>query len=525
MASKRLFRSVRWVVSASPMRLRLVAVVACLAPAAGVHCDSTEDSPGGADAASGVHPLKSGDGATVDAAMNGTRALASDDEDASTDDGSSPDGQPVGDDEASDAASTDEWTGSTYEAVCQIAWPQIAGYTVEGSDFVGFTVDAAGNSYVAIGFSSDNPPLDLGVPSPGYATGVAIVEVDPQCKLGWVYEYGTPATAPMPVPSGLNLAVDATSSLTVTGTFSAPMNFGAGLVDAQQATGFVLRLDPEGNVVFQYDYPGVNVWILGVDSSGTATLMFQGDECPYLDAAACEGPPADAGLLQFSVVQLDSTGTTLMEKPFPGVSAPTVPGPPVDFFSSVETAGAPTYEPLLLAPSGTLIALTPGTTGVPLYPSLQSLTLDGRVLWARPAAWDYAALGPAGVVAYTWSAEQADGPAPQLQLIAYDGGVSWSEGLGSPPQNPGSGGNWLAVDPGGSIYIAGMTATSHYVPVVEVLDPQGNLKAWRAMGAAADGNAFLVDADGNFISIAAIGSSSGQGNLPTYSLTKLAPTP
>jgi hypothetical protein len=70
-----------------------------------------------------------------------------------------------------------------------------------------------------------------------------------------------------------------------------------------------------------------------------------------------------------------------------------------------------------------------------------------------------------------------------------------------------------------------MTGTSHDVPVVEVLDPQGGLKAWRAMGAAHYSNAMSVDADGDLIAIAGIRSSSGQSNPPTYTLTKFAPSP
>ncbi len=510
------------------MRLRPVAVVACLVAAVGIHCDSPKESPGGVDAAARVHVLTSGDGATVDGTADGASFRGARDGDSSSDDGSSSDGDSLGEEQenVTDAGNIDEWTLSTYEETCHIAWPQSAGYTIASADWGGFTVDVAGNSYVAIGFSSDNPPLDLGVPSLGYATGVAIAKVDPQCNLLWVYEYGTPSTAAMPVPSGLNLAVDATSSVTVTGTFSSPMNFGSGLIETQQSTGFVLRLDPDGNVVLQNDYPGSTVWILGVQADGTSTLMFDGDECPYLDAATCDAPAADGGATQLSVVRLDSTGAVITENGFPGSSAPSLMGPPTDFFS---TGPEPfTVGPVMLDPAGTLVALTPGT-GVPLFPVLQGLTLDGGVLWSRTAGWTYSALGPAGVVAYEGiDLGENRGPASQLQLIAYDGGVSWTELLGSPPETTqpnGSTANWLAVDPNGFIYIAGMTATSHYVPVLEVLDPQGAVKAWRAMGAAEYSNAMSVDANGNLIAIASIGSSSGPTNPPTYTLTKFAPSP
>jgi hypothetical protein len=394
--------------------------------------------------------------------------------------------------------------------VCQIAWPQAAGFTL--SSFAGFTVDPAGNSYVAMKLSASNPPLDLGVPLPGYSTGTAIAKVDPECNLVWAYEFSTSGVSLPLVNIPLNLAADATSSLTVTGAFEGAADFGSGPVEETAVvTGFVLRLGPDGSVVFHKEYPGSTMSIVGVQPDGTSVLVrdYEPGSCTlalvdgsieYVDAAGCDVDAQAEFSSVFSIVQIDASGAEIAENAFPEGS---------EIFGLAPSSDSGTVAD----PLGTILVVDRDTAN----PVLQAVTLDGGLLWSQPLPGYLVALGPAGVVEDTQASYQVPlTDAPILQLFAYDGGVSWTTPL-APPPDQSSNSDWgtgLTVAMNGTIYVWQNPNGLQ----VEVVDPQGRLQQLRSWHGGVD--MMSVDPNGNLITVA---TNEGPDGGVSYSLTKLGP--
>jgi hypothetical protein len=363
--------------------------------------------------------------------------------------------------DAADASYPSDWPPLTRQEACRVVWPQPAGYSGAGDD-VQLVTDATGNTYVALTYYSV-PPVDLGVASPGYAMGLAVAKVDPQCHVVWMREFGGSGTATETPEIVARIAVDATSSVTIAGSFNGPIDFGQGPVHGYQV-GFVMRLDAAGHTVFDHEYPLVFPGTVGVKADGTAAILFfdyGAMECSLNHGLCDGGTPPDAGLEFYSLAFIDATGVEISRNHFPGSPAVTGLAPA-------------TFSDLALDPAGTIWGIDNATDG---GPSVQLLTQAGSLLWSHLAGGYALTLGPAGGLVYGMSSS-APGASEKFELYAPDGGLSWKTTLKLATGYPSEAD--MGIDSTGAIYAAGSIALPDRPMGVEVLDPQGRPQSVRA---------------------------------------------
>jgi hypothetical protein len=322
-------------------------------------------------------------------------------------------------------------------------------------------------------------------------------------------EFGPPSlTADGGLPGiGGQIAVDATSSVTLVGMFSGP-------VDGPHRVGYVLRIDAGGNVVFSHTYPLKVPTLLGVQPDGSASILFLDyGALGCAVAGTCDGGGPEAGIDYYSLVQLDGAGTEVGRH-----SLPWVPG--------LLNSGTTPLDPAV-DPAGLLWGLGFDDAG----PALQRFTQSGVPLWSQPVPGGAnLALGPAGGVVYAYASTSP--PTEQFGLFGFDGGASWSRLVPLATAQPGFGD--MVVDSTGTIYAAGQVdprvlaaGDAHWpsdVVGVEVLDPLGHPKGIRAWAGGVDDfyatTAIGVDPSGN----AVIGgySSDADGGYSLF-MVKLGP--
>jgi hypothetical protein len=213
---------------------------------------------------------------------------------------------------------------------CDVSWPQPAGLTVSSSGFQ-LVADPAGGAYVVVTYgepsslaptSGPMPTLDVGVPTAGYQTAVAIVRLDDHCAVSWVREIGSATFSNENDISNVGAAVDTSSNLTIAGSFSGAVDLGAGIVSTPPDASswsyetYVLRFDPDGNsllrVVFRSDGPFGDMPLgFAASASGTSSVLVGGgthaDFGDDLDASIA--PNASASVLY--LVQLAAGGGVL----------------------------------------------------------------------------------------------------------------------------------------------------------------------------------------------------------------------
>jgi hypothetical protein len=297
---------------------------------------------------------------------------------------------------------------------CQIVWPQMPGLML-AQDAVQMVIDKAGNAYLAITYGNPPlgggavgpfPPLDLGVSSPRYVTGVAIAKVDPFCDVVWMRELGTSSYGITAI-QGAAIVVDSASNVEVLGSFYGTADLGSGTIDTWDAgpvfmdDSFLVRLDPSGTVVFTDVFRSG-----GLGVAGTSLAIGTGD-VTSLAAAGTSGadfgdgpvsPTWDAGT-ETGVgyfVQLDATGKVTRQEALPAGSTDNV-----------------------LAADGDgglwVTSETPGGLG-----SLTRLDPAGVPLWSVPVASLSLALGADREVV-----EGFGDAGQQLQAYSRDGTVLW----------------------------------------------------------------------------------------------------
>jgi len=396
----------------------------------------------------------------------------------------------------SDAAAAYDGPPVTQNEVCHVLWPQPDGFDFSGGKF-SLAVDPSGNTYVQILYYA-NPPsapaLDLGVSSPGDAIGVAIAKVDPQCNLLWMRELGSPSRTALSSIDG-TIAVDSASNLTFAARFCGTIDLGAGPVEGGDCSGFVVRLDPDGNRVFTNMYLGVLPDLLSVGPGGTTTLLmydyfgFEGYLCRLEDGGCEFGLSADGGTTEagttdggtpsfYSVVELGATGAELARNPF-----------------AYPSAGQAFVSPATDS-SGRIWGLENGAGWDPMnVPLLVQLTQDGTPLWSEPSDISLFALTPAGAVALLSTAGET------LEAIASDGGLLWTQASPLPASAPHP--TRIAVDPAGTIYLGGQVGPQDSSSVgVQVLDALGRLQSirtWSNGGSPTTYQSFGVDRNGNAV--------------------------
>jgi hypothetical protein len=469
-------------------RVRLAVAVTLTACGGSV---SVSVAPGGAadgasqaDVSAGAIDATTCLGACSDVAPDSGHA---DDGTSSTDGPSDAPSSADASDASTDAAAFADYDGPaiTHDEACHVIWPQAAAYNRAG-DSIQIRVDATGNTYVAIGYSSD-PPLDLGVASPGYPIGMTVAKLDPQCHLLWAHTIGGPVGTEM---YG-TLAAAPSSGAVLAGTFNGAIDFGASAdagpdagTESGYEVGYVLRLDADGNPIFHRSTPADFPSVVGVAADDTAWLLFfdyGAFECTA-DPSLCDGGAPDSGLEFYSLVQIDPAGSELSRRPFPG-------------FPGVVGLGPATFTDLALDPTGTIWAIDNDADG---GPAVQRLTTSGVALWSQRVGTSRLALGPTGGVDF---AQSGTTPATQtFSAFGYDGGVAWTRTEPAASALPGA--QDFAVDPAGNLYLAGSTAFDPSGQVgVEVLDPGGgprDIRVW-AGATGQSYSSFGVDRSGNAV--------------------------
>jgi hypothetical protein len=355
--------------------------------------------------------------------------------------------------------------------LCHVVWPQTMNYLEIGT--LQMAVDTADNSYLAVSYNGPRtagsspgdayPAIDLGVPSAGYRTGVAVAKVDLTCHVVWMRELGTPTYSPTRGEESYALAVDVNSNVTLTGSVSGATGLGIGALDAGSAdagstlddadsgTGdgamFIVRFDANGELVFSNVLSNVlPAQTLGVDSNGVSTLIVSGGNGPGVSEWVDGGPLVRNEFL----VQFDGTGNILSQRVLPYASFIDLfssPGGDVWAWSREDADGGPTPsmvrldsngEPASSIPfpsgSGSPIAVNAaGEFGAYAESNYTDTTTDETV-------WTFASDG--AVMSHHTSTvdyEYSDGLAWQMALgvngLAIVGGV-FDGTLGSGPDTP-----------------------------------------------------------------------------------------
>ena len=392
--------------------------------------------------------------------------------------------------------------------LCHLSWPEPSG---PNGAFIGLGTDPSGNTYAALEYASG---FELGAASPSYPSGIAVSKMDPHCDLVWVREFGAAADASGAEFAELNMMVDATSSVTLTGTFVGPVDFGAGPLGGYQV-GFVLHLDAGGNVTYLDTYPSVFPTLLGVGTDGSVALLLYdlgAFECSMASGnpAFCDGGNlAEAGSSFTSFVQLDPSGSEVARRSFnyPGAST-----------------GLDSSHDLSLDPGGVIWAIDNYADAGPL---VERVTEDGVIISSQPTGpGSNLILAPTGAVVFLPNTSTA---AEMFELFGLDGGVSWTQDLdGGPlPQSA----HDVAADPTGAIYVGGQVSSGppganaqspNNVIGAQTLNPQGQPQGVRRWAAAGEHyyRALGVDPHGNVI---IGGESLDLDGGSSYFLVKLGP--
>jgi len=334
---------------------------------------------------------------------------------------------------------------------------------------------------------------------------------------------GTTGAATQQTSLSARIAVDATSSVTLLGWSSGPVDLGSGPVDASGGdVSFVMRIDSGGNTVYTRTYSAFDspATILGVHPDGSAAFLFF-DYLAYtclLSPVSCDGGgPPEAGTYGFSFVQLDPTGSEVVRQPFPGFPA-----------ISGSAGSSATFTDLSLDPDGMIWAVDNYTDA---GSSVQRLMPNGTPLWSRPprsgAGSPEVVVTAAGGLVFCLD---HGGGRETFELVGFDGGLSWARSTALATTEPVAGD--VVVDPKGAIYFAGQLVPPPSAPPntpspltvfgVQTLDSQGRnvaLREWTT-GGKDDYRALGVDSNGNAI----VGGDAvdGDGGI-SYFLVKLGP--
>lgn len=128
---------------------------------------------------------------------------------------------------------------------------------------------------------------------------------------GWVQRHGGSAN-----DAGVEIAVDPSGNVIMTGRYSGPVDFGGGPLPNGSSTVFVVKLDGEGNHVWSRAFPAAKSPRIAVDGSG---VVLVGE---FQDAIDLGGGPlstSNPGFSDMFIVKLDSSGGHVWSKVFGGV--------------------------------------------------------------------------------------------------------------------------------------------------------------------------------------------------------------
>jgi hypothetical protein len=204
---------------------------------------------------------------------------------------------------------------------CRTEWPQPQGLDI---GLMQMAMDAAGNAYVAINYYGYGQPaalLNLGAMSPTTSANVAIAKIDADCNLLWARSFGRAAAAVLN-DSGLDtvaIRTDAASNVTILGTFFGEVDLGAGPVSATGAgdSGFLLRLDAQGNTVFSKTLASefadaMTPYDLAVTADGISTIAVNaGNDTDFGNGRDAGG--GGAFQTHYYLVQFDAAGAELFQ--------------------------------------------------------------------------------------------------------------------------------------------------------------------------------------------------------------------
>lgn len=416
--------------------------------------------------------------------------------------------------------------------ICSSEWPQSDWLAVYRTMLA---TDAMGNSYVALNYG-DNRPLDddasappqlnLGTPSSRVGTGFAVAKFDDGCHLLWVREFGTSAPNSYGAEA-LVIATDSASNVTILGSFTGSVDFGAGTLTVPGGSttlnGVLLRLDSTGATVFSRQFATTGsgtqttLFDLAVTPSGVSTVALQTDS----DTDFGSGPDSASLLVGAMwnnyVVQFDGTGKVLFRETVPSInsSVASIYDLATNESGFLWTMGV---EASLFAPS--VVAPQSVTMGV---------TASGAFAWQEAdAAAPVSAAGPGGAVGL-----EVGGSSMTLQAFASDGTSPWTT---STPIAGSALGEGLTVDATGDPVVVGDfrgTVTFGSTPAltsaggqdvdVQVFDPTGHLLSASAWGTPDDDEpgGIGVDPAGNLL-VAGSSSQSGVGATSRVFFVKLA---
>jgi hypothetical protein len=502
----------------------LVLCVLCVLAFTGVSSctPAAQDSSGGREAGgAGDTPL--------DSSFLSDQAAGGETTDASPSPPTAPDAGVDAEAEApGDAGTAATGTGE----MCISEWPQ--------SDWLAvyrtlLATDAMGNSYVALNYG-DNRPLDddasappqlnLGTPSPRVGAGLAVAKFDDGCHLLWVREFGTSAPNSYGAEA-LVIATDAASNVTILGSFTGSVDFGAGTltVPAGSTTlnGVLLRLDSNGATVFSRQFvttgsgTQTTAYDLAVTPSGISTIALQTDS----DTDFGSGPDSASILLGATwnnyLVQFDATGKVLFRETVPSInsSVASIYNVATNASGFLWTIGVAEslFSPTVVSPQ----VLTMGVTA------------SGAFAWQQAdASAPPIAAGPGGAVEL-----EVGGSSMTLQDFASNGTSPWTT---STPIAGSAGGGNLTIDATGAPVVVGdfqgtvtfgstppLTSAGGQDVDVQVFDPTGHLVSASAWGTPDDDEpgGIGVDPAGNLL-VAGTSSQSGVGATSRVFFVKLA---
>lgn len=179
----------------------------------------------------------------------------------------------------------------------------------------GIATDAAGNTFLAGGFTGQLPVLGSGFP-PLFSAGgsdVFLVKLDPAGVPVWYKGFGSAGL----YEQASSIVTDAAGNILVTGYFDGTLDFGGGvtLTSAGNLDIFVAKLDTAGNPLWakrfgdQTPQYGVDV---ALDGGGNLFLLAKGFGTTDFGGGAL----TSAGLFDVYVAKLDSNGAHLWSKRF-----------------------------------------------------------------------------------------------------------------------------------------------------------------------------------------------------------------
>jgi hypothetical protein len=415
--------------------------------------------------------------------------------------------------------------------ICSSEWPQSDWLAVYRTMLA---TDTMGNSYVALNYGDNRPlnddasapQLNLGTPSPRVGTGLAVAKFDDGCHLLWVREFGTSAPNSYGAEA-LVIATDTASDVTILGSFTGSVDFGAGTLtvpaDPPVLNGVLLRLDSNGATVFSRQFvtkgsgTQTTAYDLAVTPTGISTIALQTDS----DTDFGSGPDSTSLLLGATwnnyLVQFDATGQVLFRE--------TVP--------SINSSVASIYD---LATNASGFLWTIGIAASIVSPSVVSpevltmgVTASGAYAWQEAdASGPPIAAGPGGAVEL-----EVGGSSMTLQDFASDGTSSWT--TSTPIAGSALGGNLIIDATGDPVvvgYFRGAVTFGSTAPLtsiggqdvdVQVFDPTGHLVSASAWGTPDDDEpgGIGVDPAGNLL-VAGSSSQAGVGATSRVFFVKLA---